>query len=300
MTLKDLESTILNLVKVVTNLGDKVSSMDSRIVEQNSIIQKQAKEISLLRSEIAGTSTKVPSTRKSSDPTNGASAAPPASETKRPIRQTRTNAAKTAAVKTKHTTSTAEAAKTPEVSRSSYNPTQTTSNVKPNDGESPLQGEVPLSATQCGLSAKPDKDNSEWQVMKRKRHAYKQRPIFTGSGKCNNALQTVEQLKYMQAWSFKPDTTEQSIMTHINKIEKCEEYFVEKRNIQTNRHAAFVIGVPLSLYEQIYSPTVWPPGVRLSEWTYFRVSPRERGASAAEATRAGPSHAQSRPLTERQ
>lgn len=298
MTIKELQNNVLDLVKAVKNLGDKVTTMDSRIVEQNSIILKQSREISQLRSEIAGTLTNVASARKPSNSTN-ATATPPTSVTQRLIRQTRTNAAKAAteaaaAKKTKNRAATAEAANISEVSRPSFISPQPNATADPHDNESSPQGVAPLSATHSNLLPKPT--NDDWQVVKRKQHMHKQRPILTGSGQSIDDLQTVEQLKYMQAWSFKPDTTVQSIMAHINNIHQCE-YLVEKRDIKTTRHAAFVIGVPISAFEQIYTPSVWPPGVKISEWTYFRASPRGRGASAAETGRAGPNPDQTRPTT---
>lgn len=290
------ELTLCELIKLVTTFGDKITSLEARIVEQNVLLSKQAQEISKLRCHFEGTSTNNSGTRKPAEPTttNDAPAAAAPTTNQRPIRQARVKAAATAAptigARTKKRVSIADATKTPEVSRVHSNTPTTNITASKERVESSCQGGAPLSATN-NLSSKTTTDHTDekipdWQVVKRKRPAYKHRMILTGSGKMNDNLQVVEQLKYMQAWSFRPDTTVNSILNHINMIETCDKYFVEKRDLQTSRHAAFVIGVPLSLYEQVYTPTVWPPGVKISEWTYFRASPRTRGARAAETGRA--------------
>lgn len=121
-------------------------------------------------------------------------------------------------------------------------------------------------------------DENGWQLVGKKRPLTKRR-VLTGSGKNDDELQTAERVMYMQAWSFKPETTVESVRNYINKIAVCDRYFVEKRDIKTDQHAAFVIGFPESLYDTLCTPNSWPQGVKLSDW--FRRSPRsERGSLA--------------------
>ncbi|KAJ2943933.1 hypothetical protein O0L34_g8254 [Tuta absoluta] len=50
--------------------------------------------------------------------------------------------------------------------------------------------------------------NNDWQEVRcnRKKRKLKSPPIMTGTGSGMDTLQTVERLKFIQAWSFKPDT----------------------------------------------------------------------------------------------
>ncbi|XP_073954845.1 uncharacterized protein [Choristoneura fumiferana] len=70
-------------------------------------------------------------------------------------------------------------------------------------------------------------------------------------------------------------------MKHLQKIEESNDYIIEKREIKTDKHAAFVIGFPESMYERLTSPTSWPPGIRFSDW--FLARPRARRGSHSQS-----------------
>lgn len=121
------------------------------------------------------------------------------------------------------------------------------------------------------LDCDNNNDNTHWRIVST-RNQRKQRKIIEGAGEKNLELKTVEKLQFIQAWSFAPETTTANISKHLNSIHSSNEYTVQKREIKTTRHAAFVIGIPESLFEKISKPSVWPSGVRFAEW--FLVRPR--------------------------
>ncbi|KAJ2937981.1 hypothetical protein O0L34_g4912 [Tuta absoluta] len=122
---------------------------------------------------------------------------------------------------------------------------------------------------------------NDWQEVQRNKR--KSKKVLVGTSNDTGELQSVEKLKFIQAWSFKPETTEDQLRNYLNNIEKCDDYVVEKRNIRTDRHAAFTIGMPESLYTRLISPTSWPQGVRVSDWIRFRGPPRgQRGSSTSQ------------------
>ncbi|KAG7299882.1 hypothetical protein JYU34_016902 [Plutella xylostella] len=117
-----------------------------------------------------------------------------------------------------------------------------------------------------------DNDGGSWVVVNNTKRKKKPQTIIVGSGCEDNELQTVETIKYLQAWSFRPETTEDNVRHFLNKVAKSDDYFIEKRVLKTDRHASFVIGIPESLYTNFKSPTVWPPRVKLTDW--FQRRPR--------------------------
>ncbi|KAJ2948048.1 hypothetical protein O0L34_g9845 [Tuta absoluta] len=123
-------------------------------------------------------------------------------------------------------------------------------------------------------------NNHTWQqALSRKRAAKIRRSMIVGTGSDDSEIQSVERLQFIQAWSFKPETTTENVLSYLNKIAKHDRYEVTKRDINTQRHSAFIIGVPESLFDCVNSPSAWPAGVRLSNW--FLIRPRgQRGAGA--------------------
>lgn len=138
----------------------------------------------------------------------------------------------------------------------------------------------PLNTPETKSTPSTKTSGSEWQEVRRAKRKSRSPIVVEGTGTDIDSFQTVAKLKFIQAWYFKPDTSEQQIRNYLNKIVKSEEYIVEKRVIKTDRHAAFVIGMPENLYPQLALPTSWPQGVRFADW--FRVRPRaERGSSTS-------------------
>ncbi|KOB72730.1 PHD-finger [Operophtera brumata] len=123
---------------------------------------------------------------------------------------------------------------------------------------------------------------AQWQVVGRNNSRKKKitRPVTVGTGIINKELQAAERMKFIQAWSFRPDTTTSQVLSFLNNIVGSTKYTVEQRNIRSETHAAFVIGMPEGVYEKVTTPAAWPAKVCFADW--FPARPRQqRGAERA-------------------
>lgn len=130
----------------------------------------------------------------------------------------------------------------------------------------------------CDVINQVDAENDGFTTVTVKAKGSKQtrtrKQIVVGTGKPDDTIQTVERFRYIQAWSFQPDTTTEVVYNFMNKLANCKDYTVEKRDIKTNRHASFVIGFPESLYTVLTDASKWPMGVRFVDW--FPARPRQQ------------------------
>ncbi|KOB68750.1 Signal transduction histidine kinase regulating citrate/malate metabolism [Operophtera brumata] len=303
MSSKSLELVLNELQKTVKTLVNKVTGLESQINKQSDVIAKQSEIISDF-----ATHTNLSTTRKSFCSTPETNLI---TKIELPKRQAAINAS--AALSTgaskKRTVGKRQTAKPgpDEINCAKVNDAMTTGvsctvmsknklpSVSATKGAAilPARNMMPIigptidnSNIKCGpeseiniVSTQPDDDkndnNTDWRFVST-RNQRKQRKIIEGAGADNSDLKTVEKLQFIQAWSFRPETTAENISKHLNKIHTSNDYTVQKREIKTTRHAAFVIGIPGSLFEKISQPSVWPSGVRLGEW--FLVRPRaQRG-----------------------
>ena len=140
-------------------------------------------------------------------------------------------------------------------------------------GEDKLQ---PSTSTQLLVENFTHEEKPEkWTVIQKKIRPKRQ--IVVGAGVVDEQLKTTVRLKHLQAWSFAPDTTVEAVRSYLLKTASNENITVIKRDIKTDRHASFVVGVPEILYALFNSPTAWPPGVRVSEWFLARPREHQRG-----------------------
>lgn len=282
MTKKSDEVLVRELYKLISDLADKVVSLEGKISEQNALIANHIGATNLQKTQVEGK-------QASSTRTPSAASAQAQPALQRPIRQARLTASANIAAG-----SSAAAAK--KLSTGKDKVRQSTSgSVSPKCDRA--KKDVPKStattddatipssrATMTPVSTMDNvdaNDQGEWLEVSRKRRPTKQRRILTGSGTTfDDGLQPAERLKFIQAWSFRPETTAENVRKHINNIAVCEKYVVEKRDIKTSLHAAFVIGFPETLYDRLCTPNAWPPGIKISDW--FRLAPRhsERGSLA--------------------
>lgn len=275
MAQKAVESAVRELHNLVDNLTKKICDLECKVIDQNSIIATQTAAISNLKLTIEGSSQYL---KTNVTPAPAAAAPPTHSALQRPVRQVRLNAiaekAAQAAVKQRASIG---ASTTPDVSR----PVQ---KIKASVATKPAIYTTIDPTVEILDSTKHDQvSDNDWKKVVHKRS--QKRKIVSGSGKTDDELQTVEQLRYIQAWSFKPETTVQNVVNYINKLEHCTEYFVEKRTIKTDRFSSFVIGFPERLYEKLSSPSSWPPLVKVSDW--FLVRPRGPRGDIGIASSAG-------------
>lgn len=288
MAQKALDIAVRELQKAVTTLSDKVTSLESKISDQMTIISTQTQVINHLKSAVEG---RHETKQQLSGPTTPCDK-PPAAEIalQRPVRQARLRATaaltttsnyagatkKPASIAEKPQASpTNEQPTTPEVTRQEPKATSNVSNVTVLTSAYCRATKLATSTIPNGRKNEPAAlgSQSEWKTVSHKRTP-KRRTVIAGIGKIDAELQTVEKLKYIQVWSFRPETTTKDILKYLNKIIPNDEYEVEKRQIQCDRFSSFVIGMPESLHERVSAPTSWPQGVRISEW--FLTKPRQQ------------------------
>ncbi|KAG7308889.1 hypothetical protein JYU34_006151 [Plutella xylostella] len=246
--------------KSINVLTNKVSALEMKIDEQNALISNQSLSIKVL----TGESTHITDTPKTA--ANLAAAA----TTQRPEdiaittpKVTEDNRAATNSAPTIDPSARA----TPTTSAPKVGATKLTSAIPPNENDK--------------LKKTTAEEDGDWQKVLSKRRKNR-RSVTVGTGNADSELKTVEQIKYIQAWSFLPETTTENVMKFLNRIKSSKDYYVEKRNIKTTRHASFVIGIPECLFECFNSPTVWPPRVRFSDW--FPARPRAAAVRGSAAT----------------
>lgn len=110
----------------------------------------------------------------------------------------------------------------------------------------------------------------------------RRREIVVGVGVTDGLLKSASRIKHMQAWSFAPETTEELVREHVDKLLKSDKdkIFVQKRHIKSDRHSSFIVGVPEPHYQLLMDPNAWPKGVRVSEWFLARPRDNKRGQSS--------------------
>jgi hypothetical protein len=165
------------------------------------------------------------------------------------------------------------------------------SDCTPNEDSppAPCVAITPASQVDVQQTPLPDAKDKTWNTaMSRKRKNKNRRNIVVGEGLNSDDIKGVERLTYIQAWSFRPETTTDNVLNFLKKTDNSNDYFVEKRNINTDRHASFLIGIPETIFEKFNSPAAWPPRVRFTDWFLGRPrqergvvrSPRNRPAAA--------------------
>lgn len=274
MSIKSFEIVLRDLQNTIQTLVNKVSDLESQTNKQNIVIAKQTEAISELKKNY-------PSATRTSI-ISEITEAGKAPLVERPKRQAHINAA--AALTTKKNCavgapSSAEPTKSNEKNRtietgaSRSTPIMTTATIAPKS--------VTRSPKDCTIdpASRLNDDTTPWSVVNKKPRKGKSGKVSKGAGTESPELKTVEKLRFLQAWSFSPETTSENILNHLRKIKDSNDYSVKKREIKTTRHAAFVIGVPESLFELLAQPMQWPAGVCFTEW--FLMRPRTpRGGPA--------------------
>lgn len=296
MAQKALEGVVRELHKVVSDLATKISALECKIEAQTTIIAKQEESVKLLTLAIEGTPKSVPPKLLDADGGEQQPAIP--ATTQRPMRQARLNSsAKTKIGYAAAAKKSAPAKPSIDGDVGDTNNLPKTSTVTAVSANLNLPTIPTLSSSECRVtnSAETRTDGTRgnchenitseegWQSARKARNS--KRRVVIGSGQEDDELKTVEKLKYLQAWSFKPETTEQNVLTYLKKLQDCDQYTVEKRVIKTTRHAAFVIAFPESLNDRINTPVAWPAGVKLSDW--FPRRPRGLRGDTSSEIRAG-------------
>lgn len=278
--MKSLESVVRELVTTVTTLSSKVGALEAKIEAQNSLIIKLTSDAPVMNKA------PLPTARNSLTPVVSSLATPPtaAAAMHRPARAARSNAvfkinggysgaAKNTTKKTVSAKITTETAipLTPAVAATEP---VIDAQVPP---PAKLLAEIITPTTTDDLTDQTQLNNDgNWTKVVSRRPINKRRNnrVTTGTGCEDSELQTVDRLKFIQTWELRPETTEDGLRKFLNKIVASEKYSVEKRILKTDTQAAFVVGIPESIFERVTSPTAWPPRVKFASW--FPVRPRRQ------------------------
>ncbi|KOB57902.1 Uncharacterized protein OBRU01_25637, partial [Operophtera brumata] len=217
MAQKALESVVRDLQKVIGELVNKISTLERKIDDQSVLINKQDQALTSLKTAVEGKLDPVPVKPPIADVQ-----APPALQ--RPVRQARLNAAAAklvsghaaAAKKPAAGLQCASLSSSPKTSETCR--TATKSAPLPNTRATVTEGE-PGQVDTAPPTSDNDKngDHDEWNVVGRQ-HRRNQRPITVGTGNEIDDLQAVERMMFIQAWSFKPDTTTEKVLSFLNNI----------------------------------------------------------------------------------
>lgn len=282
MSMKSIESVVRELQQTVVTLVNKVGSLECKITEQSAIIIK-----------LSGSSTR--NSYAANAPSQTPSTAATTADATRPVRTARVHAAaaiaKLSSAATKRRNGRADTAVTPKSDIATINipdklkltcgeentlPKLTTADV--------IHSDV-ITATVEVTKRDDDKTESQWQVVNNRRRRKQQAPVIVGTAVSNDEIQVAEQVRHIQAWCFKPDTTTATVLSFLKKIID-SDFTVVKREIKSERHASFLIGMPGRVFDIVTSPTAWPAGVRFTEWFLYR--PRvQRGAASGPHPTAG-------------
>lgn len=275
---KSTESLVRELLELVTTLNKKVSTLELKIDDQNALLMGQSRTIKTLtelctrNSDISDAKTPALDQAAVSRPLRSAREKAAAAISATSLTRSVTNKIIEGRTKSTLTYSEVSAAKTPEPNRSAASSANTNKQPVRNATKRVATKPEITSEERCATPLDREADE-QWKTVRRNTRKRTNNKITIGVGTEDAELQAVENIKYIQAWSFTPNTTSEMIQKFLNKIQPCDQYFVEKRILKTDRHAAFVIGIPESIFSMFNSPTVWPRRVRFSDW--FLRQPRE-------------------------
>lgn len=268
-----LEQQIRSLIACVSALKEEISVLKSVSVPKQSATLQTAAQAAVLQQHPANPSTAVTTAAQSVKP----------AVSEHDSRQTKRNTPNAVSTKARAQLQPKKRASLP--LKSIATPNHETPQAAPSPPVTAPSNSVIPNATSKLSSPNPlimqHDDNDSWKTVSHKKRRPKAR-ITVGTGTPDNEIQTVEQLKYIQAWAFKPETTEANIHTFLNKVAKSNDYFVEKRVIKSTRHASFIIGFPEGLYETFSDASVWPPRVRFVDWFLHRPRVDQRGEQLTE------------------
>ncbi|KAJ2946772.1 hypothetical protein O0L34_g12836 [Tuta absoluta] len=110
--------------------------------------------------------------------------------------------------------------------------------------------------------------------------------IIRGTCTVDTTLQAIQRRKQIHACFFKPETTSESLLTHLKKSCPLKYLSVTKLKLKHQHYASFVVTVQSEYFELLMNAELWPAETRISEW--FRHS-----AAARQAAPRHPSHRRS-------
>ncbi|KAJ2948809.1 hypothetical protein O0L34_g8067 [Tuta absoluta] len=237
MTTVALEKLLRELTSSLTSLVQKVSTLEIKISEQNVLILDQSTIIQQLKLAISKSSTPSTSTivvtPKLPDKTVPAAKVPAvqAAPIQRQPRQARAKAEIALSSGTTNVRKRKEQQRSSLLSdKSTKTPSADGNDSELIDNTTDVESGMATKSSASDKSAYAEEDDAnlvKWRdvTYKKKGRGKVTREIKIGSAAVNQ-LQSVEQLKYLQAWSFKPDTTKEQVTDFLNSIKSSDQYYV--------------------------------------------------------------------------
>lgn len=110
-------------------------------------------------------------------------------------------------------------------------------------------------------------ENGEQWITVTKRQPRKSSAI-RGSA-TNTGIQGIERYTYLHGCYFKTETTTDSLIDHLKKVDGGLQYIVEKIPSKHDTYTSFKIGIPAASIEKFMATDVWPLNTNISKWRPF-------------------------------
>lgn len=96
------------------------------------------------------------------------------------------------------------------------------------------------------------------------------RSVVRATGDVDSDLKIMEPLKHIHVWNFHPDTSEQNLLSYIDKKRPSKLYNVKKPEPSHTRHNCFIVSVPQAHFDFFMTPDNWPKGTMMQEWYAYK------------------------------
>lgn len=128
-----------------------------------------------------------------------------------------------------------------------------------------------LSTSEVEINSKADSDEG-WNVVRKNKRKFQSKEVKRGQNSSLMEIQAMERKKHLHVWRLHPETTVESLTTHVKKVCGSEvDVKIEKIKHKTERdYSSFIVGLAEGVYHKLCHPDVWPLNAEFSEWIWFR------------------------------
>lgn len=140
----------------------------------------------------------------------------------------------------------------------------------------------------------PNDSSEKWNVVSHirtskktndsvKRGGSKHKHNFITGSSDKNTLGTVEKLCFLFVSRLNPNMETNSVLDYLKEF-KPAEYQVEKLSTKFPTYSSFKVGIPISLYDEIYLSDFWPLGTFISKYRFPKNTLNYKDASTKDRT----------------
>lgn len=163
--------------------------------------------------------------------------------------------------------------------KTAASPSAVTSSGAMKTVEIPMMGEVSpaeeqkLSTSEVEMNSKAD-SNEGWNLVRNNKRKFQSKEVKRGQNSSLKDIQAMERKKHLHVWRLHPETTVESLTTHVKQMCGSEvNVKIEKIKHKTERdYSSFIVGIAEGVYHKLCHPDVWPVNAEFSEWIWFRRS----------------------------